>query len=190
MFAQPHQEHGASGQTHDGCHAETKTRGNNQASRGFEGHGNTQRLEQSQTQCAKACVLGNFATTCFALFLELLKGRQDVGEQLHDDGGRDVRHDAQREHGEARQSTTREHVEQTENAALLTIEELLQLCGVNAWNGNVGAHTVNHQREQQEGESATQVSVLAFVGCCCASDHCLSLCSIRPRSHQQLQWLL
>jgi hypothetical protein len=52
---------------------------------------------------------------------------------------------------------------------------LLQLCGVNAWNRNVGAHTVNHQREQQEDESATQVSVLAFACCCCASDHCLYL---------------
>jgi hypothetical protein len=52
---------------------------------------------------------------------------------------------------------------------------LLQLCGVNAWNRNVGAHAVNHQREQQEDESATQVSVLAFACCCCASDHCLYL---------------
>jgi len=120
--------------------------------------------------------LGDFATTGLALFLQLLQCGHHIGHQLHDDGRRDVGHDAQSKNGEARQSATGEHVEQTQDAALLSIEKLLQLSGVNAWNRNVGAHTVNHQREQQKGESATQVSVLAFVGCCCASDHCLSFC--------------
>ena len=94
-----------------------------------------------------------------------LKSRQDVGQQLHDDGGRDVGHDAQREHRKARQSTSGEHVEQAQNAALLAIEGLLQLGRVDAGHRYVRAYSVNHERKQQEDKAATQVTVLVCFEC-------------------------
>ena len=61
--------------------------------------GNTHGLEQSQAQSAITRVLRNLAAPGFALFLELLKHGHDIAQQLHDDRGRDVGHDAQREYG-------------------------------------------------------------------------------------------
>jgi len=46
-------------------------------------------------------------------------------------------------------------------AALLTLEQLLQLCGVNTGHRNVRTDTVHHQRKQQEDKPATQVAELA-----------------------------
>jgi hypothetical protein len=95
----------------------------------FQRQGDAQRLEQRQTQRAVTRVLGDLAAAGFAFLLQLLERGHHVGQQLHDDRRRDVRHDPQREHREARQRTTREHVEQAQDAALLALEELLQLGG-------------------------------------------------------------
>jgi hypothetical protein len=84
--------------------------------------------------------------------------------QLHDDGRRDVGHDAQGEHRETRKGASREHVEQVQDAALLALEQLLQLRRVNARHRDVRTHTINHEREQQKDEPATQVSVLVGFG--------------------------
>jgi hypothetical protein len=113
--------------------------------------------------------------------LSCSKRRHHVGHQLHDDRRRDVRHDAQREHGEARQRAAREHVEQAQDAALLALEQLLQLGRVDARHGNVRADAVDHQREQQEDQPATQVAELAAfcqlscVGCHERSSFCADL---------------
>ena len=77
---------------------------------------------------------------------------------------RDVRHDAQREHGEARQRAAREHVEQAQDAALLALEQLLQLVRVDARHRDVRTDAVDHERQQQEDQPATQVAELAALG--------------------------
>jgi len=46
---------------------------------------------------------------------------------------------------------------------LLAFEELLQLIRVNSWNWNVRAHAIDHQRQQQKDETATQVTELVVV---------------------------
>lgn len=83
---------------------------------------------------------------------------------MHDDRRRDVRHDAQREDRESLQRATREHVEQVQDAALLTFEKLLELVGIYAWHGDVRTKPVNHQRQQQEHKPATQVTELTALG--------------------------
>jgi len=57
-----------------------------------------------------------------------------------------------------------EHVEQVQDAALLTLKQLLQLRGVNARHRDMRTHTINHERKQQKDEPATQVSVLVGFG--------------------------
>ena len=48
------------------------------------------------------------------------------------------------------------------------VEQLLELRRVNAGHGNVRAHAVNDQREQQKHQPAAQIAVLAGLrnGCC------------------------
>jgi len=98
---------------------------------------------------------------------------------LHHDGSRNVRHDAQGKHGKSRQGTTREHVEQAQDAALLTIEQLLELFRINAWDRDVCTSAVNHQREQQKDKPATKVAELVSFGCLmCAGYHVVSRLSV------------
>ena len=170
LLTQPHQEHGASGQSDHGGDAKAQARHHHQTSRGLQCQGDAHGLKQGQAQGAIAGVLGDFAATGLAFFLQLLQCGHHIGHQLHDDGRRDIGHDAQSKNGEARQSATREHIEQTQDAALLPIEQLLQLGRINAGHGNVRAHPVDHQREQQKHQTATQVTVVAVFGCRCRSD--------------------
>ena len=161
LLTQPHQEHRACGQADHRGHAEPETGSDHQARCAFQRKRNAHRLEQRQAQRAVARVLGDLAPACFAFLLHLFQRGNDVGQQLHDDGRRNVGHDAQREHREARQRATREHVEQAQYAALLSLEQLLQLLRVDAWHRDVRTHAVHHQRKQQKDESTTQVAVLA-----------------------------
>ena len=155
LFTEPHQEHGAGREADHRSHAEAKTRAQNQALRAFQGDSNPQGLEQGQSQCSITGVLGNLATTRFTFLFHLLECRDHVGHELHDDRCRDVRHDPQCEHCEARKRSTREHVEQIENAALLAREQLLQLRWVDARNGDMSPDTVYDQRKQQKNQTTT-----------------------------------
>jgi hypothetical protein len=171
LLAEPHQEHRTCRQAHHGGQAEAETGGDDQAGRRFECHCDAERLEQGQTQRAVARVLRDLAAAGLAFLLQLLEGRKHVGHQLHDDRRRDVRHDPQREHGEARQRPAREHVEQAQNAALLALEERCQLVRVDTRHRNVRANPVDHEREQQKDEPTTEVAELA-----CFCDRCRVSC--------------
>jgi hypothetical protein len=71
-----------------------------------------------------------------------------------------------------RERSTREHVEQIENAALLAREQLLQLRWIDARNGDMRPDAVYDQRKQQKNQTTTQVA--EFSSLCnlsCASSH-------------------
>ena len=103
ICSQPHQEHRAGHQGHDGGQAEAETRVDHQALRAFQCQGDAERLEDGKADGADARVLCDLPLASLAFLLHLLERGQDVAHKLHDDGSRDVGHDPQREHGEARQ---------------------------------------------------------------------------------------
>jgi len=105
--------------------------------------------------------LGDLATTSFAFLLQRLKLGTGNRHQLHDDGSRNVGHDAQSENGKARQGATGEHVEHAQDAALLALEEFGQHIGVNPGNRDMSANAVDDQRAQQEPQPALQIAELA-----------------------------
>ena len=153
-------------------------------------------MENGQAQGAVAGVLGDFATPCFAFFFQRFHAGHHIRHQLHDDGGRDVRHDAQGKNTEARQSATREHIEEAENATLLTIEQLGELIRVDAGHRNVRANTVNNQGEQQKDKPTTQVAILICFGQSAGGHGICVLSSVLKRQSRQrlrlrlwrLQW--
>ena len=172
LFTEPHQEHGAGRQADHRREAEAEARAQNQTCGAFQSHGNSQGLKNRQAQCAVAGVLGDLATTRFTFLFQLLECRDHVGHELHDDRCRDVRHDPQCEHREARERPTREHVEQIENAALLAIEQLLQLRWIDARHGDMSPDPVNDQREQQKNQTAAKIAEFSgFCNLSCASSH-------------------
>jgi len=156
-----HQEHRARHQTHHSGQTKANPRADHQTRRAFQRQGNTQGLKQRQHQRAVTGVLRDFAPAGLTLFLERLQRWHHVGHQLHDDRGRDVRHDPQCKHRETRQSTTREHVEQVQDAALLPFKQSLKLLRIDARYGDMRPDAVHHQRQSQEGQPAIEVAKLA-----------------------------
>ena len=77
---------------------------------------------------AVARVLGDLAPARLALLLERLERGRHHRHQLHDDRGRDVGHDAEREDREARQRPAREHVEHVQDAAALRLRKSSASC--------------------------------------------------------------
>ena len=54
----------------------------------------------------------------------------------------------------------REHVEQTQDAALLTLEQLLQLRRIDTRHGDMSPDSVYDQREKQESQTTLEVANL------------------------------
>ena len=148
LFTEPHQEHRTRQQGDRGGDPEHEARIKHQTSLAFESDGNAETLEETQKQRAVARVLGDLASAGLAFLSQCFKLRQHVRQHLHDNRCRDVRHDAEREHREARQGATGEHVEQPENAALLLIEELLEHIGIDTWHRHMCTDAVNNERER------------------------------------------
>ena len=158
LLAEPHQEHGAGHQRDDGGEAEHQPRVDHQSGLRLERDRDAGRLEKREKYRPVARVLRDLALARLAFFLELLQLRGNRGHELHDDRGRDIGHDAEREDGEARKRPAREHVEQAENPALLRLKQLGELDRIDARHRNVRADPENDQRQKQKRQALLQVA--------------------------------
>ena len=70
-----------------------------------------------------------------------------------------------------RERSTGEHVEQIENAALLAIEQLLQLRWIDAWNGDMRPmrYTTSANSKKPDDDAIAEFSSLCNLSC--ASSH-------------------
>ena len=127
LLAQPHEEHGTGHQRRHGGNPKAQARIDDHRQRSglltLQRDGNTQRLKARQKHRAVARIARDLAPPCLAFLAQLLQARLHVGEQLHDDGCGDVRHDADGEYREAPERAAGEHVEHVENGAALLIEQ-------------------------------------------------------------------
>lgn len=90
-----------------------------------------------------------FFASLLAFLGETLQVRNHHGQQLQDNGGADVRHDAQREHGQPFKGASGEHVENIQQRSLGPIKKGRQRDGIDPWRGYVYTHAV--YRQQREG---------------------------------------
>src|ERR1700733_7341269 len=97
------------------------------------------------------------AAAKFAFLLQLRKRLIDDREQLEDDGGRDVRHDAEGKNRELAQVATGEEVNQAERRAGGLIEELGQQVGVDTSGGDVRSETVDGQHTKRKKYALAEV---------------------------------
>src|SRR5690606_10980173 len=115
-------------------------------------------LHQGQHHSAVAGVLGDLATSRVPFLLELLQGGGHRSQQLHDDGRRNVGHDPQGKNTHPLQGAPGEHIEQPQNGALVLIEQVCQLVWIDARHRNMGADTIDHDRQQQKAKASPQLA--------------------------------
>ena len=122
-------------------------------------------LQHREAQGQVAGVLGDLRLTGLPLLLQRLEPWDHHDEQLQDDGGRDVRHDPQREDGELEQRTTREEVDQAVEATLLELVDAgLDVGDVDARGGHLRAESEDRDDQQDEEQLAPQVRSPESVG--------------------------
>src|SRR6185436_6228322 len=103
----------------------------------------------------------NLAPARLAFLAQLLERRNHVRHQLHDDRRRDVRHDAERKHREARERAAGEHIEQADDRTLAAIEQLRELVRIDIRHRDVRTDAVHHQCAEHEEQPRTQIGKLA-----------------------------
>ncbi len=106
-------------------------------------------------------VLGQLALAGLAFLLELLEARDDHGQQLDDDAGRDVGHDAQREDRQLQQRTAAEQVDQVVDALVRAagggIDAGLDVRVGDAGGGDGGAEPVDGDDPEREEDLLAKV---------------------------------
>ena len=111
-------------------------------------------LQDRQRDRQVAGVLGQLVLTRLPFLLQLLEPRDDHGEQLDDDAGGDVGHDAQREDRQLQQRTAGEQVDQRVDAGVLAAldlpDALLHVRVRHPGRRDRGARAVD--RDHREGE--------------------------------------
>ncbi len=142
LLAEPHDEGGAGGQGEDGEQDEGHARIEDGVHLGEDG-GDADGLQRSQDDRHVTGPLGDLAAAEFAFLLDACQRLINDGEELEDDGCRNVRHDAEGKDGHAAEVAATEEVRETEERAALGVEHHLQSLGVNARCGNERAEAVD-----------------------------------------------
>ena len=114
LLTEPHHEHCASNKGSNSHKIEAEPCVKRNALTG-QTNGHTDGLYKSQHQRQITRVLTDLPASGLPFLLQLLKRRGNRRHQLHDDGCRDVRHDAQSEDTHSLQGTAGEHVEQAKD---------------------------------------------------------------------------
>ena len=73
-----------------------------------------------------------------------------MGKKLHNNGGRNIRHDSNRKNRKSFQRATREHVEHVEDRSPLLIEQHLECNWVDTRYRYERTNPENHQRSENE----------------------------------------
>jgi len=123
----------------------------NQAVRHAEG------LDRGEGDGAETGILVDLLPAALAFLLQRLEVRHHRGQELHDDRGRDVGHDPEREHGHAADGAAREHVHHPEHAAGMLLEDLGKRRGIDAGERDIGADPGDDQRTQGEPDALLQL---------------------------------
>src|SRR5262249_6204211 len=113
LFAQPHDERAAGGQGQHGHHNEPHTGVDDEIPTALQLPGNAARLHGAQNHRQIAGPLGNLLAAEFAFLLQFGERLIHHSEQLEDDRRRDVRHDPERENGQAAQVAAAEQIDKT-----------------------------------------------------------------------------
>jgi hypothetical protein len=118
-------------------------------------------LQHGQRDGEVPGVLRHLGLAGLALLAQLFEARDDHRQQLHDDAGRDVRHDADREDRQLQQSPTREQVDQGVDLSGVTaadlLDALLHIGVVDARRRQRSTGSIQNDDAQSEEDLASEV---------------------------------
>jgi len=142
-------------------------------------------LDDGQHDRDVARVLGQLFPP-FLVLLHLVDLREDGAGDLNEDAGRDVRHDAEGEHGGLGQATADEQVIEAEQTALPLIgEEVGQRDDIDPGRGDVRAESIDDEAQEREQDLVLELRGLPDVGerrgRICLSHVITPLRGLRPR---------
>src|SRR6185295_5339192 len=162
LLAQPHDEGGAGGQRdhRQGAEGPARRRHQRRAARrrhALEPDGDAGALDDRNDDRAVAGPLGDLAPAELAFLGELFQVRPYHRQQLQDDRGGDVGHDAQREHRDLLQAAAGEGIDEPEEALRLRLHELQQRLWIDARTRDVAADAVDRQQAEGEEDPLAQV---------------------------------
>src|ERR1700722_4726656 len=161
LFAEPHDEGGASGQRENGHQDEANAGIENQrltaVARALQRGGDRGGLNDAEDDGEVARVLRDLAAAELAFFLELFEVWEPHGHQLENDGCRDVRHDAERENRDAAEVAAAEQIEDPEERAGALLEEHLDDAPVDAGSRNLRTDAIHRQEGQREENAVPQI---------------------------------
>src|SRR6185369_5327365 len=155
LLAQPHDEGRAGRERDHRQEAEGPARVGHEGRPGrsrlvLEEEGDAQPLDDRDQDRPVAGVLGDLPPPQLPFLRELLEVGPDHGQELQDDRGGDVGHDAQGEHRDLPQAAPGEGVHEAQERRLGALHDLDQHLGVDARRRDLAADPVD--REQTEGE--------------------------------------
>ena len=101
--------------------------------------------------------LVQFLTAALTFLLQALEVRHCHAEQLDDNGCGDVRHDTKSEDGGVAESTTREHVQQSEEAAFAALLNDRQLVRVNTRDDDERSEAIDQDDEDGKQDAFAQL---------------------------------
>ncbi len=134
----------------------------------LQGEDEEDALDEADGDGEVAGVLGELLPADITLLLEAAEGRHNSGHQLEDDGGADVRHDAQRTDGALEERAAGEHVVESHEAAAaaggLRLEEAEQRLRIDARQGDVRAHARDEEQAERVEDPRAQLGDLHGVG--------------------------
>ena len=164
LFAQPHQEHGSGSKDDNGLdsippdgaviHHQVALESGEQAGSILPSESHEQTLSEAEQDSQVAAVLHDFRAATF-FTRELAEGRNDRREQLNDNSGADVRHDAQSAHCATFQGAAGEHAvhaQQVSRPLLAGVpgNVLSQCSAIQTGNRNHGRNPANAEHHQGE----------------------------------------
>src|SRR5262249_45645796 len=156
LFAQPHDEDAAGGER-DHSHQNEWYARIEHVTLALECRGNSQALQRRQDKGKIARPLRDLPASKFALFLQARQWLIYHGEQLQNDGRRDVRHNAEGKDSQTAKVAAAEQIVKPQQASGLALKCLSQRLGVNTRRRNMGAETVNRQHRQREEHTLAKI---------------------------------
>src|SRR5215467_4757772 len=163
LFAQPHDEDAAGGERDDSHQNERYARIEH-VTLALKCRGNSQALQCRQDKGEIARPLRDLPASQFALFLQAREWLIYHGEQLQNDGSRDVRHDAEGKDCQTAKIAAAEQIVKPQQASGLALECFPQRLGINTRRMNMRTQTVDRQHRQREENTLAKVRNAENIG--------------------------
>ena len=184
LLAQPHQQHGAGGDHNNGLdavppnvaravHDELAAEIGVHSGRILPLHGHKESLTDAQSNREISAILNELGPATF-FTSELAQARNDCREQLNDDSGADVRHNAQSAKRTVFQRAPGEHAVHAQQTTATSarsgfVEVIGQRHAIDSWNWDHGNNPANPKDYQGEDNARLQLGNLEAV-CECIGD--------------------